>query len=59
MLIDVNNKGEDQPVLPRSLISTNVIHFMKSIMTPLVTSKGVLAIRRIFSLVDMIAKPKF
>ena len=29
------------------------------IITPIITPKGALAIRRIFSLVDMITKPKF
>ena len=43
---------------PRSLISAFDIHLLESI-SKLATSKGALAIRRIFSLVDMITKPKF
>ena len=54
-----NNKGADQPAYPRRLISAFkfLIRFLESIVCKLATVKGALAIRRIFSPVDMITKP--
>ena len=39
LLGKTNNTGADQPAHPRSLISAFVIHFLKSIISRLATSK--------------------
>ena len=38
-LSNVNNKGADQPVHPRNLISTFVVHILKSMTAKLATCK--------------------
>ena len=38
-LLYANNKDADQPALPRSLISINVIHFMKVLWLHLLQAK--------------------
>ena len=43
--------------LPMSIIK--MLHWRNEIFYFLIENKGALAIRRIFSLVDMITKPKF
>ena len=37
--LHANNKGSDQPVLPHSLISAIVIHFLQSLISKLATDK--------------------
>ena len=54
-----NNKGADQPAHPRSQISAFVIRVLERIIFKLATGEELLAIRRIFSLVDMITNTKF
>ena len=38
-LLNANNKGADQPVHPRNLINTFVIHFLKTMIAKLATCK--------------------